>query len=181
MADPDQCAIAADGSLLDASAIKFYNDPDDDTPLPAVPSATPVTTSTQVKPVHPFFQGGPAIGKKAAESRRSTRITDPNNMEALASTTRKRSATTTGASAEASLRASRRAKPIDVDDEIEYNADTDHATFTTEVTNDGIETVTTEEENNDKDSSDIECIKTAYLATKAMGDADREVSLKFIA
>ena len=33
-ANPDQCALAADGSLLDASAITFYNNPDDDTPLP---------------------------------------------------------------------------------------------------------------------------------------------------
>jgi hypothetical protein len=48
MATSDQCAVGADGNLLDASAITFYNDPDDDTPLPTS-SATP---STQM---HPFF------------------------------------------------------------------------------------------------------------------------------
>ena len=47
MATPDQCALAADGSLLDASAIPFYNDPDDNTPLP---------NSTAISiPLHPFF------------------------------------------------------------------------------------------------------------------------------
>jgi hypothetical protein len=35
----DQCA-AADGSHLDASEIVFYNDPDDDTPLPNSNSAS---------------------------------------------------------------------------------------------------------------------------------------------
>ena len=77
----DQCALAADGSLLDASAITFYNDPDDDTPLP-----NPPVTST---PLHPFFRGSQAPAKFAAGSRRSARvarpsarITDPNNVEA---------------------------------------------------------------------------------------------------
>ncbi|KAG1888799.1 hypothetical protein F4604DRAFT_1674418 [Suillus subluteus] len=30
----DQCGLGADGTLLDASQIQWYNDPDDDTPLP---------------------------------------------------------------------------------------------------------------------------------------------------
>lgn len=34
----DTCALNADGSLKDASDITFYNDPDDDVPLPLVPS-----------------------------------------------------------------------------------------------------------------------------------------------
>ncbi|KAG1879073.1 hypothetical protein F4604DRAFT_1923223 [Suillus subluteus] len=34
----DSCTLNADGSLKDASEIKFYNDPDDDVPLPQVPS-----------------------------------------------------------------------------------------------------------------------------------------------
>ena len=53
-ASSEQCAVAVDGSLLDASAIVFYNDPDDDTPLPSSKSATTLTQ------VHPFFQGGSA-------------------------------------------------------------------------------------------------------------------------
>src|SRR5271155_5321723 len=96
MAAPsDQCAVAADGSLLDASEIVFYNDPDDDTPLLNFNSAT---TSTNL---HPFFRGGPAPSKIVAGSRCSTHvtcpsahITDPNNLEA-STATRKRSATMT--------------------------------------------------------------------------------------
>ncbi|KAG1882497.1 hypothetical protein F4604DRAFT_1921685 [Suillus subluteus] len=30
----DQCGLGADGTLLDTSQIQWYNDPDDDTPLP---------------------------------------------------------------------------------------------------------------------------------------------------
>ncbi|KAM6493884.1 hypothetical protein JOM56_010245 [Amanita muscaria] len=37
----DQCALGPDGTLLDASKILFYNDPDDETPLPPVPPAAP--------------------------------------------------------------------------------------------------------------------------------------------
>jgi hypothetical protein len=33
----DQCAIGPDGQLLDASEIKFFNNPDDSTPLPPIP------------------------------------------------------------------------------------------------------------------------------------------------
>ena len=70
--------------------IIFYNDPNDDNPLP---NANSDTTSTNLQ-VQLFIQGGPAPGKMAAGSRRSLHvpcpsacITDPNNMEALASTT----------------------------------------------------------------------------------------------
>jgi hypothetical protein len=59
-ANPDQCALAVDRSLLDASAIIFYNDPDNDTPLPNS-SATPA-------PTHPFFQGSLAPAKITAGS-----------------------------------------------------------------------------------------------------------------
>jgi len=70
MAAPDQCALAADGSLLDTSAIIFYNDPDDDTPLP-----NSAATST---PVHAIFQGGPVPGKIVAGSRCSAHVTCPS-------------------------------------------------------------------------------------------------------
>ncbi|KAG2158274.1 uncharacterized protein EDB93DRAFT_1246129 [Suillus bovinus] len=34
----DQCGLGADGTLLDASQIQWYNDPDNDTPLPVLPA-----------------------------------------------------------------------------------------------------------------------------------------------
>jgi hypothetical protein len=183
MADPNQCALAADGSLLDAANIVFYNDPDDDAPLPSSKSASTLT------PVHPFFQGGaavPAPDKLITGSRRSgrvtrpsARITDPNNMETLPSTVaRKRSATISGASVEASLRGAGRAKLADVDDEIEDD-ESDTANFIAE--DDNIETSypTTEEEDGGH-TADIECIEEAYLTTKAMGDTDRQVCIKIL-
>ena len=85
-ASSDQCAIAADGSLLDASAIVFYNNPDDETPLPLPNSASTLT-------LHLFFQGGSAPSQTVAGSccsghvtHPSACITDPNNLEASAST-----------------------------------------------------------------------------------------------
>jgi len=179
MATSDQCAVAADGSLLDASDIIFYNDPDDDNPLPNSNSAT---TSTQV---HPFFRRGPAPSKIVAGSRRSARvarpsarITDPNNLEASGSAvTRKRSATVT-ASAQGSLHAARRAKLTDSDDESEHDNEMDNAEADAGDDDDvGTGNVTTEEEGGG-DSTDVEHVEEAYCTTKAMGDADRRICLK---
>jgi hypothetical protein len=39
--------------------------------------------------------------------------------------------------------------------------------------------LTTEEEDG-RNTTDIECIEEAYLTTKAMGDADQQVHIKFI-
>ena len=64
MANSDQCAVAEDGSLLDASKIMFYNDPNDNNPLPnLVPESHHSGHVTQP----------------------SAHITDPNNLEASAS------------------------------------------------------------------------------------------------
>ena len=64
MATSDQCAVAVDGSLLEASAIIFYNNPDDDTPLlqPKSNSANPFTQ------IHPLFRGDPAPSKPITTS-----------------------------------------------------------------------------------------------------------------
>jgi hypothetical protein len=176
MAATDQCALAADGSLLDASAIIFYNDPDDDIPLP---SSNSTSTSTRV---HPFFRRSPAPSKIVAGSRRSTRttrpsarITDPNNLEASASAvTRKRSATVT-ASADESLRAARRTKLTDSGNESERNGELDSAEVDADEDDDGLFGNATTDEEGGGDSTNIE---QAYSTTKAMGDADRHVRLK---
>jgi hypothetical protein len=105
-------------------------------------------------------------------------------MEAFASaTTRKRSATATGATTEASVRAAHRAKHADADNESED----DDKSETREVDAGGESTgdayvrtggVTTEEEGGEGDT-DVEIIEDtdAYRATKAMGDVDRQVCL----
>jgi hypothetical protein len=40
MTSNDRCAVGADGKLLDANQIDWYNDPDDDAPLPALSVST---------------------------------------------------------------------------------------------------------------------------------------------
>src|SRR5271168_1664059 len=156
--DSDQCAVSADGTLLDASDIVFYNDPDDYTPLPNSSSAA---TSTHL---HPFFQGSPAPSKMVAGSRRSCRVTcpsariaDPNNLEA-STATRKQSATVT-TSTEGSLRAASRAKLTSSDDESEHENQLDNAVVDTGAdddvgTGDGTGDTTTEEEGVE-DSTDV--------------------------
>jgi len=37
------CALGLDGTLLDASNIQWFNDPDDDDPLPSVSSSVSTT------------------------------------------------------------------------------------------------------------------------------------------
>jgi hypothetical protein len=173
METSDQCAVAADGSLLDASAIIFYNEPDDDTPLPNPTNSESATSSIQV---HPFFQDGSAPSKVVAGSRRSVRIihpsariTDPNNLEGLGSAvTYKRSGTVT-ASAEGSRRAACRAKLTDSNNESEHDNKMDD-----------IGTSVTTEEEGGRDSTDVELVEDVYQTTKAMGDADRQVRLKFL-
>ena len=75
----DQCALAADGTLLDASKIVFYNDPDDDIPLPTGSN----NSESNLFPVVSSRRSGRI-------TRPSARVLDPNNLEALV--TRKHSA-----------------------------------------------------------------------------------------
>ena len=79
MANPDQCALAADGSLLDAADITFYNDPDDDAPIPKL------TASSST--LHLIFQAKNIAGSHCSVriTHPSAWITDPDNAEALVS------------------------------------------------------------------------------------------------
>jgi hypothetical protein len=46
----DSCTLNADGTLKDVSEITFYNDPDDDVPLPPVPSNHPDNNVPSTEP-----------------------------------------------------------------------------------------------------------------------------------
>lgn len=46
----DSYALNADGTLKDTSDIMFYNDPDDDVPLPPVPSNNPNNNMPSMEP-----------------------------------------------------------------------------------------------------------------------------------
>ena len=153
----DQSALAADGTLLDASQIVFYNDPDDDIPLPTGSN----NSESALVPV--------------VSSRPSARALDPNNLEA--SVTRKRSATMT-VSKDDSVRAARRAK-VSMGDEVEDEQDRDDLDDE-EVDEEVQESMGDEEaETAGSISTDNEEAEEAYTATKAMGDSDRRVSLSF--
>jgi hypothetical protein len=98
-----QCAVGLDGTLLDASDIQWFNDPDDDDPLPPVSSSGPTppengAVSPSRREIHPFFKPSAPPAGIIAGARRSTRAIrpsaraiDPNNIEASSSTTHKRS------------------------------------------------------------------------------------------
>jgi hypothetical protein len=186
------CAVGQDGKLLDAKDIKWYEDADSSEPINTIP---PPSESSESIPIHPFFHSGLDPSVVATGSRRSgrvtrpsNRITDPDNAEASSfatahklstanariistdnaeSTTHKRKASCSMAAGNA---ASRRVKVVVDDDEStdggeisDYDPDIlDHP-----ATSD-IEAGDTEP---DEDR------EIAYMSTKAMGDADREVSL----
>ncbi|KAJ6622351.1 hypothetical protein B0H10DRAFT_2214484 [Mycena sp. CBHHK59/15] len=72
MSSTDQCARGPDGELLDASKIKFYHDPDDDTPLPPVPDAS-TPAGGQATQIDQYFR------RSERSRKQSSRLTDPNN------------------------------------------------------------------------------------------------------
>ncbi|KAF5370479.1 hypothetical protein D9615_009743 [Tricholomella constricta] len=160
----EQCALAADGSLLDASDIVFYNDPDDEVPLP------PTLNFSPAPPVHPFFNGGEAPAVSVASSRRSgralrpsIRLRDPDNNEPPARGT---SALKRAASNSVSSPSTRR-KVTDSDDSSDEFQDVENGTGGD-----------TEEEGQDEgvDEEDEEDtgLEDRFACVKAMADSNRE-------
>jgi hypothetical protein len=157
MSPSDQCAVGPDGNLLDASEIAWQHDPDDPTPLMA-PSSSPKTPTLQW---HPFFRGGAAPTLEVAGSRCSVRVpkpskrvSDANNAESASKPKRRRVLQKKIVSSE----------PEDVNSEPEDVSEGEH--------------VSDREENavaGDVEILDNADAEKAYLATKSMGDRDREV------
>ncbi|KAG1717999.1 hypothetical protein EDB19DRAFT_1991993 [Suillus lakei] len=88
----DACALNADGSLKDASDITFFNDPDDDVPLPQVPTCDPLQelSSYLTSPLEEtdnivVWWGGSAVPSERAFS--SGGITSTLHRNALAPAT----------------------------------------------------------------------------------------------
>ena len=80
MSHPDSCALRADGSLKDASDIVFFNDPDDDVPLPQVPSSAEPSSSNQSTrdAFTVLLKAGHTPAPVIAGSRRSGRPSKPS-------------------------------------------------------------------------------------------------------
>jgi hypothetical protein len=79
----DSCAVAPDGTLLDASQILWFNDPDDNKPMVTATSLTaqhhiPATMLDSF-----FTKVPPAACRSTHASRLSTKAINPNNLIAL--------------------------------------------------------------------------------------------------
>jgi hypothetical protein len=83
------CAIGADGQLLDASQIQFFNDVDDVAPISGPSNmSTTATQTAAARPIHPLFTGTHSPAHNVAGSRctahvsqPSTKACDPDNAE----------------------------------------------------------------------------------------------------
>jgi hypothetical protein len=118
------CALRPDGTLKDASEIRWHYDVDDELPMPsASTSSAPSTSSIPADnpKIHPFFTGQPPQGVMIAGSRRSgrairpsARILDPDNAMSAANPT---SAASSKRKAPASSPLRRVAPRIDTDED----------------------------------------------------------------
>lgn len=190
------CAVGPDGKLLDAKDIKWYEDVDSSEPInhTTAPSEF-ITTANSANTIHPFFRGGPAPAVVAAGSRRSgraprpsNRITDPDNAEASsfatahrlkapttgpdnakASTTHKRKASRSTAAGDSAGRRINRKVGVDDEESTSGSEISDYEPGVAE------HPATSDIEAGDTEPDEEP--ELAYASTKAMGDADREVSL----
>jgi hypothetical protein len=173
MPTSDQCALGPDGKLLDASEIVWVNDPDDLMPVASIQQAVVDATALPPKSsgTHPFFRGPPPA-VMVAGSRRSGRVSrpskralDPDNIERP--------------------NVSKRPRPSHQKNVVDSELDSDeHDQDCIDNDNDadgGIETEVDSDHDSEVVNTDLdsEAVEEAYASTKAMGDADREVSLYF--
>ena len=143
----DNCALGTDGKLLDASQIRWFNDPDDDEPMASVSTfSTTQHPMAQVATTLDSFITAvqPAARRSTRAPRLSTKAIDPDN---IMNHKRKPSDTATGKPCRP-----RYTSPVREED-------------------DATEPNSTDTEDEDPVNPDI-----AYEETRALGDADREVS-----
>jgi len=181
------CAQDADGNLLSPSKIQFFHDPDDEIPIsgpgsigypaPSRPVAKPVaSSSTKPTTLTRYFASANLLQPEAGGARRSgrairpsTRITDPDNAESHAFRTIagvKRKASTAGDGQQPR----RLRKPIEISDNDESSGDNSQDEGT-----DNNAEATEKASSDDEDIVELE-LDASYASTKALGDADREVS-----
>jgi hypothetical protein len=146
----DNCAVGPDGKLLDASQIVWFKDPDDDEPM------APATTSSTAQRQHQVSTTtlDSFVTKAPPATCRSTRAPRPSTKaidpDNIMALKRKPSKQATGKSS---------CRP--------RHASPDHE-----------EDKATEPDPTDIDDKDPVNPDTAYEETKALSDADREVSVR---
>jgi len=167
----DQCAIAQDGSLLDAADIHWYNDADDAAPIPSASrTLTSASASSSAQSLDDFFSFRPPA-KKVSGARQSSRArkpskrtTDPDNAEVGniledATSGQKRK---TGNPAGMSRRVSRKTIQSDSDDDT--------------ASDDGNKSDLTDIDTNSNEDPNEARATENYENMKALGDKDREVT-----
>ena len=170
MPPSDQCAVGTDGKLLDPSAIVWYNDPDDSTPItPIAPSLPSNSSALKATTLRPFFgdSTAPASTVLNTGTRRSSRVSKPskrildaNNM-GLDMPKRARVAHKTVVEAEFEDKGDNEG-----DDEADDEED-DETVSTTHAPDAGGGDTNVE--------MDSVAAEDAYVLTKVMGDQDRKV------
>lgn len=183
------CAQDANGNLLSPSKIQFFFDVDDEVPLPSLPSSStpaPVPTSGppaaasssssskfKPTPITHFFAANTVAGirRSGRATRPSTRVTDPDNLESNVFGKRKADSAASGDKQQPPSQRLRKAASDDNKDAKEpSDGDAGAAGHATETSEFDVMELT------DKATSD-EDVEERYASTKALGDADRKVSV----
>ena len=157
------CAVGPDGNLLNAEDIQWYEDVDSSEPINlATTLSSSVTTANTSTTIHPFFHGVATACRSGCVTRPSNRITDPDNAAA----THKRKASCGMAAG----RCINHKVTIDDKGSSDGSETSDYKPDVAELP----------AASSDKDAGETEQDKDTdigYASTKAMGDADREVSV----
>ena len=166
------CAQDENKNLLSPSKIQWYNDVNDEAPMPGSNAAAssspapPVASSSKFKPstITHFFVANNVAGSQRSNriTQPSARVTDPNNMEARAFFAP--SYKCKASSSDDEQQARRLQKVAQVSEEEPDNVNEGDAS-------DNVVELT------EKASSDEDDVEASYEATKALGDADRKVSV----
>lgn len=146
------CAVGPDGNLLDASEIVWFNDPDDETPLSTAKGLGNRSPSPKI--------AGSRRPQRAV--RPSAKASDPNNAESTKAPKRKPD------DAQDARRVSRKVVKPDA----RPSSGEEHADAPAAVSPEG--DMATSEHGTDTEPDEADA-NAAYLATKTMGDTDRQV------
>jgi hypothetical protein len=186
------CAVGADGKLLDAKDIQWFEDADSSEPINLATTSTKADLPSTT--IHPFFRGGPAPAAIVAGARRSGRATrpsnklvDPDNAEASSSRVKHHSNIITDTdNAEATSSAithkhkASRTMVASHCTNCKVAIDVDVPSDGSEMSEYEFDVVVEHPATSDIEAGDTEPDEDTdigYATTKAMGDADREVSL----
>jgi hypothetical protein len=170
------CAFGDDGTLKDAKDIEWFDDADDDVPIPPSRTLTASSSASSVTSLDNFFISHPSA-KKVGGERHSTRIrkpskrtTDPDNAEAAGSAMED---VVSGQKRKADISSvSRRVtrKVIESDSGSERASDRGNGLASSDAEPDGDDT-----EDNSDDEEDNARADAKYNRLKSLGDNDREV------